>query len=152
MLTVEFKKPFKLGIAEWDESNTAESIHIQEPTGKMSGYLGELEQQLGFAFANSMKLSGSISDEQIDKAKDAKAEEKPDEETEAKTILTQLAMGNADMSKCYKLLKKCISTGSARAAINGSKIVTEDIFDCIPHTELRRVLGYFCVNFTNILD
>jgi hypothetical protein len=152
MLEIEFKKAFKTGHTDWDVENTTETIQIQEPTGKMSGYLGELEQQLGFAFANAMKLSGSITDDQIDKAKEAKEEEKPDAEAEAKTILTQLAMGNADMSKCYKLLKKCIATGSTRATINGSKIVNEDLFDNIPHTELRRVLGYFIVNFTNILD
>ncbi|RLC69257.1 MAG: hypothetical protein DRH97_00160 [Chloroflexi bacterium] len=164
MLKVDFKKPFKTGIATFDAEQTAEYIEIQEPNGSMSDYLGELEEQQGFAYANSMKLSEGISDEQIKEATDAKKEDdtkekakseaeiREEEDKEAMIIFTQLTMGKADIKKCYKVLKKILSYGANKAQINGNLTVTKDVVELIPHKELRRLLGYYIVNFTNILD
>jgi hypothetical protein len=147
METYEFKQPFEMTTNGQDF--VISSIEVEAPTAKDSKWASYIEQALSRALVNMQK---NFTKEQIQEMSGEDKSKKNDtEEDKIKGVREILALGDADMHKCFDNLKQCIACSNRKAKFNGEVDCNKIAWESIPYKELGGLLGWYIVNFTDTL-
>jgi len=140
-----FKQPFNLTTQGTD--HTIDNIMIPAPTARIV-MCSVLENELNKCLMSIAKQRQTleINEEEIREAEDIEDEK---EVSKADQINYMLALGGADLRKCYDALKTCIT--QSKSMLNDTIKCTTVHFDEIPFKELQGLLGEYIANFINTL-
>lgn len=134
------------------KDNEVELIDIPAPTAKIVA-CSTLEQLFGDSLRKMQELSTSLNKDEFqayrEKAQEEK--EKSDEDDirgKIDQVITSLAM-SGNLTKAFTSLKECLV--QSKCMLNGEIRCSASIYDEIPYSELKELLGAYMVNFTNSL-
>lgn len=139
-------------------SHMIEEIHVNAPTAVMQSLFSRLESEQNkfykglMLFQKELNSFGIESDESD--AKPSAQEEEEDENQKIENFITQMKMSAFDPSNCYMILKDIIcfkKNPSKIVSANGEFEIESGHWDKIPMTEVRRLLGFYVINFIGSL-
>lgn len=124
-------------------------IEVQEPAAENMTEMCKIE-----AFVGRVLKSGrdgiNISEDVIEKAKEAKEAEKKEDPMSVKDILDIISASGVDASPAFDSLKKILKATSAK--LNGDFACSGGNYNAIPYIMLKEILGFYIINFTTIFD
>ena len=137
-----FKQPFNLTTQGTD--HTIDNIMIPAPTARIV-MCSVLESELNKSLMNIAQQRKSLEAD----AEEAKNVEEEVEVSKADQVTFLLALGGANLQRCYDALKTCIT--QSKSMLNENIKCTSVHFDEIPYSELKGLLGEYISNFINTL-
>ena len=141
-----FKEAFS--VTTQGQEHTIDSIEVSAPTARIV-MCSVLESELNKCLMRIAKerQSLAVDDAEVRVNEEVEVE---DEISKANQISYMLALGGADLRKCYDALKTCVT--QSKATIGSGLKCTSVLFDEIPYKELKGLLAEYIVNFINTLE
>jgi len=140
-INFELTKTFKYNSNAAGGEVECSHIELREPTGKVSHTCCAIEGLIQTAL---MRMSSDLSDSDLEKAREEAANSPQADEKDPEAIMAVVTGGGADMEKVvlhFKALFRQV------AYMGGEKAITEPRLNEMSHTDFRKMVGVYLVNF-----
>ena len=123
-----------------------EEIEIKAPTARMYNFFSRLEGLYEKAQLDIIKLSKTF-DKREEQASTEAVEAVESEKEKIDGILQIFSMSDMNLSSCYDILREILTHKKCGALLNGEIELKTGHWDDIPMKELKRILGFYILNF-----
>jgi len=140
-INFELTKTFKYNSHSGGGEVECAHIELREPTGKVSHTCCAIEGLIQTAL---MKMSSDLSESDIEKAREDAANNPRGDDKDPEAIMAVVTGGGADMEKVVLHFKDLFRQV---AYMGGEKAITEPRLNEMSHTDFRKMVGVYLVNF-----